>query len=51
MITHSYPSTGDYNVILTVTDDDEAMSSTSKTITINPLAATSALATRSPQQT
>ena len=37
MITHSYASAGDYNVILTVTDDDGAMNSTSKTITINPL--------------
>jgi chitodextrinase len=36
-ITHSYASAGDYNVILTVTDDDGAMNSTSKTITINPL--------------
>lgn len=36
MITHSYTSAGDYNVILTVTDDDGAMNSTSKTITINP---------------
>ena len=36
-IAHSYASAGDYNVILTVTDDDGAMNSTSKTITINPL--------------
>ncbi|RLG27144.1 hypothetical protein DRN76_00390 [Methanosarcinales archaeon] len=36
-ITHSYASAGDYNVILTVTDDDGAMNSTSKTIAINPL--------------
>ena len=35
--THSYASEGDYNVNLTVTDDDGAINSTSKTITINPL--------------
>ena len=37
MITHSYTSAGDYNVILTVTDDDGAMNAMSKPITINPL--------------
>ena len=35
--THFYASEGDYNVNLTVTDDDGAINSTSKTITIKPL--------------
>ena len=39
IITHSYASAGDYTVNLTVTDEEEATNSTSKTITIYPLIA------------
>ena len=34
IITHSYSSAGDYNVALTVTDDDGAKNTTSRTITV-----------------
>ncbi|MEA2075516.1 MAG: PKD domain-containing protein [Euryarchaeota archaeon] len=39
IIAHSYTSTGDYIVNLTVTDDEEAVNSTNKTITVYPSAA------------
>ena len=40
IITHSYSSSGNYNVNLTVTDDGGLTNSTSKTVTVNPVVPT-----------